>query len=400
MKFNQEIKILIALSFMQFAHIVDFMIMMPLGPQLIRIFHINSSQFGLLVSSYTFAAAISGIFSALFVDRFSRKTALLFVFSGLTAGTFLCAVSPGYEFLLFARVFAGSFGGILNALILSVIGDFFPENRRGRATGIVMSSFSIASVLGVPAGLFLASFMDWHTPFYAIGLLCFAFLPVAFYFLPPINEHLDSEFDHPVKIIIQIFSSFKYITLLFFTFSLMMTVFLIVPYLGPFFVHNTGATEQDLSLIYFFAGLFTFFTSRKIGKLSDQYGKFNLFIIVALISNIPVYFLTRLGETDLYITISVTALFMIFISGRSVPGLAMIAGSVDSKIRGGFLSINSSVQQVTAGIASLIGGMILQEGPDKKLKHFELIGMLAILFCFLSIFIAYWMKKRMIPERH
>ena len=392
MKFSKESKILFILSFMQFAHIIDFMIMMPLGPQFIRIFHINPAQFGLLVSSYTFSAAASGILAALFVDRFARKTALIFVFTGLLIGTFFCAAAPDYYFLLAARIVAGAFGGILNALILAVIGDIFPEERRGKATGIVMSSFSIASILGIPIGLFLASLFSWHIPFLSIGILGMAILPFAIKSLPPINEHLDADRGNPFRILSEILYSGKNLTLLFFTFSLMMTVFSIVPYLSPFFISNTGMTEKELPLVYFFAGFFTFFTSRKIGSLSDQYGKSKIFIIVALLANIPIFFLTNLGETKLYITLIVTTTFMILVSGRSVPGLAMIAGGVEPKIRGGFLSVNSSIQQVTAGIASLIGGMIIYTAKDGRLIHFDIVGYIAIFFCTISVAIAFWMK--------
>jgi predicted MFS family arabinose efflux permease len=218
-------------------------------------------------------------------------------------------------------------------------------------------------------------------------------------YLPPINEHIVIAKGNPFMVLFGILYSRKNITLLLFTFSLMMTVFSIVPYLSPFFVSNTGMDEKDLPLVYFFAGLFTFYTSRKIGQLSDQYGKFNLFIIVALLANIPIYLLTQLTETKVYITIIVTTAFMILVSGRSVPGFAMITGSVEPKIRGGFLSINSSIQQVTAGIASLISGMIIYRANDGRLMNFDLVGYNAIFFCLLSVILAYWMKPSKKPLR-
>jgi len=400
MKGNRESGILFILSFMQFAHIIDFMIIMPLGPQFMRIFHISPAQFGLLVSSYTFSAAVSGIFVALFVDRFARKTAIITVFSGLLIGTFFCAVAPDYYFLLTARIVAGAFGGILNALILAVIGDIFPEERRGRATGIVMSSFSIASILGIPVGLFLASMFSWHIPFLTIGILGIFIIPYALKVLPPINDHMTDHNKNPFLVLFNIVYSAKNATMLFFTFSLMMTVFSIVPYLSPFFVSNTGMKESELPLIYFFAGLFTFFTSRKIGHLSDKHGKHNIFIIVALLSNIPIFLLTNLTQSKIYTTIFVTTIFMILVSGRSVPGLALIAGSVEPKIRGGFLSINSSVQQLTAGIASLIAGMIIYQKSTGELMNYDVVGYIAIFFCLLSIAIVFWLKKNHVPFRH
>jgi predicted MFS family arabinose efflux permease len=166
---SQEIKLLLILALVQFTNIVDFMILMPLGPQLMRWFSITTQQFGLLVSSYTFSAAMFGLLSSFFLDRFDRKRALLTIYMGFIVGTLACAVAPSYTLLLIARIVAGAFGGVLGALGLSIVGDQIPENRRGAATGILMSAFSMASILGVPLGLGLAALSTWHLPFLVLG---------------------------------------------------------------------------------------------------------------------------------------------------------------------------------------------------------------------------------------
>jgi predicted MFS family arabinose efflux permease len=168
---NREKALLWTLAAINFIHIVDFMILMPLGPQLMRLFDIGPSEFSLLVSSYTFSAGASSFFGAFVLDRFDRKKILLWVYVGFTIGTLGCALSPNYPILLLARVVSGIFGGLTSALILAIIGDVIPDERRGRAMGLVMSAFSFASVMGVPLGLFLASLSDWHTPFYILSLL-------------------------------------------------------------------------------------------------------------------------------------------------------------------------------------------------------------------------------------
>ncbi len=101
--FSKQEKILLGiLASIQFSSIVDFMIMMPLGPQLMRIFAISPHQFGLLVSSYTFSAGISGFLASFFMDKFDRKLSLLVFFIGFSLGTLACAISPTYE-ILFVR---------------------------------------------------------------------------------------------------------------------------------------------------------------------------------------------------------------------------------------------------------------------------------------------------------
>lgn len=153
--FSKQEKILLAiLASIQFSSIVDFMIMMPLGPQLMRMFEIGPHQFGLLVSSYTFSAGLSGFMASFFMDKFDRKTSLLFFFIGFALGTIACALAPSYEMLLLARGLTGIFGGVLSSLVLSIVSDAISYERRGSAMGVVMTSFSMASILGVPFSLF------------------------------------------------------------------------------------------------------------------------------------------------------------------------------------------------------------------------------------------------------
>src|SRR5262249_6255870 len=143
--------LLLVLAAVQFSHSMDFMVMMPLGPQCRDEMGITPQQFNLVVGSYGLTAALAGVFATWVIGRFDRKTALLTLYAGLTAGTFLCAVAPGYWWLVLARAVAGGFGGIGASFILVIIGDAFPEIRRGRATGVVMTAFSLASIAGIPA---------------------------------------------------------------------------------------------------------------------------------------------------------------------------------------------------------------------------------------------------------
>jgi predicted MFS family arabinose efflux permease len=166
---DKEKPLLWTLAAINFTHIVDFMILMPLGPQLMRIFEISPQQFGLLVSSYTLSAGISSFFGAFILDKYDRRSILIWVFLGFFVGTLACALSPNYPFLLFSRILSGLFGGLTSALIFAVIGDAIPDQRRGRAMGLVMAAFSVASVVGVPFGLFIASLSNWHAPFFFLA---------------------------------------------------------------------------------------------------------------------------------------------------------------------------------------------------------------------------------------
>ncbi|MFO0890282.1 MAG: MFS transporter [Isosphaeraceae bacterium] len=166
-----ELVLLLILASVQFTSIVDFMVVMPLGPQLRRTMDLNASQFGWIVSSYTVSAGVAGLVASTFLDRFGRKRAFLSLFVGFLAGTLCCGLAGSYSGLLLARVVTGAFGGILGGMALAIVGDVFPEERRGRATGVLMSSFALASVVGVPACLAVGTRFGWHVPFLALAAL-------------------------------------------------------------------------------------------------------------------------------------------------------------------------------------------------------------------------------------
>src|SRR5439155_12112422 len=181
--------LLLVLAAVQFTHIVDFMIIMLLGPVYIREMGLSPDQFGYVVAAYTISAGLAGLLPARVLDRFDRKSALLTLYAAFTAGTFLCAVAPNYPLLLAARTVAGGFGGVSAAVILAIIGDTFADARRGFATGVIMSAFSVASIVGVPLGLQLADSLGWHAPFAALAALSLGVLALAALVLPPLRGH-------------------------------------------------------------------------------------------------------------------------------------------------------------------------------------------------------------------
>ncbi len=166
---SRERATLLTLGAVQFTHILDFMIMMPLGASLMRVFNISPAQFTQLVACYGLAAAVSGFIVGFFMDRFDRKRALLVLYAGFGISTFACGLAPTHHWLMLARFAAGAFGGLAGSLVTAMIGDIIPPARRGRAMSFVMSAFPVASVLGIPVGLVLAGKFGWHAPFFMLG---------------------------------------------------------------------------------------------------------------------------------------------------------------------------------------------------------------------------------------
>ncbi|MBL0101427.1 MAG: MFS transporter [Saprospiraceae bacterium] len=168
MKRNETILVSL-LALLNFTHILDFMIMMPLGNILMPKWHLTTSQFAIIVSSYSLSAFVSSFAAIFFADKFDRKHLLLVAYFGFLLGTFGCVFASGLSTMVMARVITGIFGGLIGAQVLSIIGDVIPYERRGQAMGLLMGGFAMASVIGVPFGLFLANKFDWYFPFLVVA---------------------------------------------------------------------------------------------------------------------------------------------------------------------------------------------------------------------------------------
>ncbi len=371
---------------------MDFMIMMPLGPQLMRLFNIQPSQFSLIVSSYTFSAFVSGLFSSLFIDRFDRKNFLLILFTGFIIGTLLCGLAPTYEFLLAARIFTGLFGGVLGALILSITGDVIPLERRGQAMGMIMAAFSVASVFGVPFGLFMASHTSfgWHAPFLFLALLGTPIIFMVYRFLPHQNKHLltGEPALSPFRVIVEIMRERNHRRALLLSMCMMLGHFSIIPFLSPYMVANVGFGEDQLQYIYLVGGACTVFSSPMIGKMADRYGKLKVFMLFAFLCNLPVFAITNMPPVPVYIVLVVAGIFFVMSGGRMIPMQAMITAAVSNRMRGSFMSINSSLMQLMAGIGSYLGGLIIVKMPDASLENYEYVGYISIVMSLTAMFLA------------
>lgn len=253
--------------------------------------------------------------------------------------------------------------------------------------GLVMAAFSFASVMGVPIGLFLASLSNWHTPFYILAGLAILSFGMIFKFIPPINEHLGKEIKrpHPLEVISRVTSNANQMKAIALSIMMMFGQFMIIPFLSPYNVANVGFTEMELTYIYMAGGAFTIFTSPWVGKLADRHGKLKIFTIFMLLNLIPIGIITHLGITPIPFVLMVTTMFFVTSNGRYVPAAAIITGTANPENRGSFLSFNSALQQVAAGLASLSAGLIIGENEFGQLTNFHIVGYLAIFFSILCI---------------
>ncbi|HEX4926076.1 MAG TPA: MFS transporter, partial [Bdellovibrionales bacterium] len=282
---RREISILIVLCCINFCLTVDFMILMPLGPQLMRLLQISPKQFSQLVAVYTMSAGLAGILSSLFLDRIDRKKALLFFLGGFALGNVASATASEFELLLAARAWTGLFVGFTGATMYASLSDSIAVEKRATAMGIVLSTFALASIFGIPFGLYLAKQFDWHAPFYFVLSAVLATMATALAKLSPMTEHLlQSRWtlrDSAAQLRFVVGHKSR-VTALIFMFFLIMGHFSLIPFLFPSVVANGGISESDLPLVYIAGGLASIISSVVFGRLADLFGKKRVFAVCLL----------------------------------------------------------------------------------------------------------------------
>lgn len=384
-----ELVLLLVLAAIQFTHIVDFMIVMPLGPVFSREMKLTPQQFGHVVAAYTVSAGLASLLASRFLDRFGRKVTLLCMYLGFVIGTGLCAAAWNYWALLAARVVAGAFGGVAAAVVLASVGDAFPMERRGLAMGVIMSAFSVASIVGLPLGLWLSEQFGWQSPFIVLAGLGVIVLGIAVVMLPPMRGHLEHERPHDGSLIALIANP-NHMRAYLFMISIVFVSFTIAPYLPTFLEANVGVLQHELKWMYLAGGIATLVTLTYIGRLSDRFGKLRMFRWLAVATIASIALLTHMtAGLSLGLVLCVTTFMMIATSGRMVPAMALITASAIPAERGGFMSVNSAVQQLGAGLATWVGGMMLtQETESSPLVGYAAVGWLSYAACLLSLFLA------------
>ncbi len=386
---RSELVLLLILASVQFFSIVDFMVVMPLGPQLRRTVGIDTFQFGLIVSSYTVSAGVAGLLGSSVLDRFGRKRAYLTLFVGFLVGTMLCGLSVNYATLLFARIVTGAFGGILGGMALAIIGDVIPEERRGRATGVLMSAFALASVVGVPICIEIGTRFGWHVPFLALAAVGVPFLLLSVRVLPPLRDHLDGRVhSHPWTQLRETFNHDNHLRTFALTFAIMFGGFSVIPYISLYLVGNVGVTERNLTWVYVTGGLLTLVGAPLIGRLADQFGKLSVYRVVASVAACLMLVVTNLRPVSLLLAVSAVGALMLSNAGRMVAGLAIVTGAVERRKRGGFISANSAVQHLASGLGAFVGGKIIVSAGDGLLLNFGRVGVMAVAATLLTLWLA------------
>lgn len=398
---RKETWIIVLLAAINFTHILDFMIMMPLGNYLMPFFDITPRQFSFLVGAYPITAFFSGFAAAFFVDNHDRKKVLVFAYIGFLIGTLACGTSTTYGLLLASRILTGLFGGLIGAQVLSIVADLFGYERRGAAMGAVMSSFAIASTIGVPLSLYLANIFSWHAPFIFVVTIGVVIVLLMIKFIPNMDGHIREKDDtkHRFHVLLNVVQSREQSLALVFSALVMMGHFLIIPFINPYLEFNKHFSRDLTPLIYFFGGIASFCAALMLGRIADRVGKLKVFSWAVVFSFAMVWIITNLPILPFSIVILFFALWFIVATGRAVTAQAMISNVVSQEQRGSFMTFNSSVQQLGTGAASLIAGFIVTKDNTGKLYRYEWVGYLSIVVLLLGLILGRYLFAGMDKTR-
>jgi predicted MFS family arabinose efflux permease len=376
---QRENYLLLTLAGIQFINILDFMIMMPLGPILMNSFGMSTHEFGLLVASYSFSAAMSGLLAATFVDRFERKRILLAVFILFGLSTLACGLAPGYSTLLVARGLAGVFGGVMGAMVQTIVGDVIPFGRRARASGVVATAFSLSTVAGVPLSLWLANHIGWRAPFILIAGMAVFFVIVGLRILPELRQHISTNKPaHPFAEMFAVLRDTNHLRALLFSALIIFSGFTVIPYLTLYAVRDVGISQHDIPFVYLAGGAATLITARLIGHFADLRGKVKIYRLVAAAALLPLFVVTRIGVAPLWLWLICTTTFFVLVSGRMIPAMAIVTSAAQPKLRGTFMSLNATMQSFAMGLATTLAGFIITQNSVGQIVGYATTGYVAM----------------------
>ncbi|HEY6530320.1 MAG TPA: MFS transporter [Cellvibrionaceae bacterium] len=386
---TRERALLLTLMAAQFTNILDFMIMMPLSAQLMKVFDISTGQFGLLISAYSLSAGVTALVASAILDRYDRRQVLLISYAGLIVATAACAMAPNHLLMLLARCMAGVFGGISSSIVMAIVGDVIPPARRGRAMGVVMLAFSLASVAGVPAGLWIADHFSWRAPFISVAAVSCVVLLFCWLYVPKLVEHIAAKHEDLLQSYRGLLSNSNHLWAFATSFLVMLAGFMTIPYIAPSLVSNAGLSHSQLPYIYLLGGALTLITRPLIGRITDRHPHPLVLNVLMAASLVPIVLVSQSLQLGLAYQLLVAGLFFVFVSGRFIPCSAMVTASCTPQYRGRVMSFNSAVMNLGSGIAAMWAGYIMTSDEAGRLVHYDWVGYISCVITVIGMWVAW-----------
>jgi predicted MFS family arabinose efflux permease len=373
-----ERRVIWLVAMVQLVNVLDFVMVMPLGRDFARALAIDESQLGLIGGSYTLAAAIAGLVSSRFLDRFDRRSALIVSMLGLVTATAAGGLARDLPTLMAARILAGMFGGPATSLSMAIIADVVPPARRGAAMSVVMAAFSVASVIGVPLGLYAAQLGSWRTPFFALAAIGVGVTLFVARALPPLTKHLDGP-RHTATPTLALLRRPEMTMTLAAAAAMTWSVFMIVPYVRSFLQNNHHVADGDIKFLYLIGGIASFAVVRVTGPTVDRIGS----TPVATLGTVLVTAALLVGFLPAEPILPVMLVFSLFMCTASLRGVPLSA--LSSKLpapheRAQYMSLQSAVQHLASSAGAITASRIVTTDATGRLHHIDIVVFASIAF--------------------
>lgn len=398
---RQQWGIVLLIGAVQFVNILDFVIVMPLGPDFAAALGISESHLGYVGGAYTAAACVSGLIGSLFLDRFDRRKALAVAMLGLVAGTASGALAVDLPTLLMARVLAGAFGGPATSLAFSVIADAIPASLRGRAMGTVMGAFSVASVIGVPTGLWLAEVFSWRAPFIGVAAVGVVVAAAAIFALPPMTKHLEGP-RHVVDVGALVSDPLVQVSYLM-TAVVMMAGFVVIPNIAAYVQLNLGFPRPSLKWAYGLGGVASLLATQLGGRAVDRFGSFRVGTVGASMVIVVVFTFFYLPHRYMpeWLVLVAFVAFMISNGLRNVSYNTLTTKVPAPEVRARFQSLQSATQHGASAAAAMLSAQLLGTvdlpaigaEPVRRLVGMDVVAMVSIGLSLVIPFLLYFVER-------
>lgn len=380
------------IALVQLVNVLDFVMVMPLGAVFANSLHFSESKLGLVGGSYTLAAAVTGIISSRFLDRYDRRTVLALSMLGLVLATAAGGFATDLSTMMAARIAAGAFGGPATSLSFSIIADVVPPERRGKAMGVVMAAFSIASIAGVPVGLYASELGSWRTPFFSVAALGLAVTLYTSRALPSMRGHLEGH-RGPGTPTLELLRRPEVMMMLAAMATAMLSAFMVIPFIRSFLQNNHHYPEQNIKYLYLVGGAASFLTVRVAGRMIDRVGS----TPVAVCGTVLISACLVVGFLPSHPVLPVILVFSAYMCTASLRGVPLSV--LSSKLpapheRAQYMSLQSAMQHVASSLGAISASWILTTAADQRLQHMDVVVAMSIALAVLMPVLLWRVERR------
>ncbi|WP_299002049.1 MFS transporter [uncultured Shewanella sp.] len=363
-----------------------FMMVIPLGADLVKSIHFNPAHIGYLAGGAALFSAISCFLFANKLDSYNRKPLITLLLTARAICLLICGLSQTPLMLMVFFVLTGLFSGPAAAVVSAMVIDITEPKNRGKAMAFLGSAVSIAAIIIVPFTLQISYYASWQINFFIFAALGGSLALLAWCMLPDLTQHLNKQ-SKPPSLWSTLFNTVPAKAALIVTFLQVFSHFLIITNFANFFQFNLSFPRELMGLLYLAGGVTSLLILRITGKLFDHGWRHQLHLISSAFI-IGCLFMTYIATTN-----NINLLFILFAAFMSASTVRYsVSGGIMSMIpkpqqRAGFMSILTMMTNLATGIAGFVASWLLTTNAQYQLIAMDKVAYLSIFCISLSVLI-------------